>query len=108
MEAIEEGTRILGGGPLELPRLDGAGECREIAGDEVGIEPEIPNAQDHIVRTHFLTQGVEGLVETLPGTLLVAFGPQHGQELVPRPYPAHLTQRAARASRVGAAARQRR
>ena len=42
MEAVEEGAAIFGGGPLELPRLDGGGEGGEIAGDQVGIEPEIP------------------------------------------------------------------
>ena len=82
MEPVQEGADVLRGRPLELARPDSEGERREVAGDQLGVEPQVPGAQEYLVRAHLLAEGVQGLIESLTRPLLIGFRPEHAEQPV--------------------------
>jgi hypothetical protein len=69
---------------LVLPLLDRLGELARIAGDPIGIELEGGGAQEHVVTAQRTANGVECLIERVPGRLRLAVGPEERQEPLAR------------------------
>src|SRR5215217_6427784 len=79
VEAIEERAGVARGGVFQAPALNGRLEPRHVAGDQIGIEPQVAAAEKDVVRAEVLAQGVERLIQPPAGPLLLGIGPEVGQ-----------------------------
>ena len=69
-------------------KLNGPGAVRvmefpQVALDQVGIEAEVLDPDERLVRPQISAQGIERLGQGLPPPLLVRLGPQISQQRVP-------------------------
>src|SRR5215218_921947 len=79
VEAIEERAGVARGGVFQAPPLNGRLELCYVAGDQIGIEPQVAAAEKDLVRAEVLAQGVERLIQPPAGPLLLRIGPEVGQ-----------------------------
>lgn len=72
---------------LERARRPGRLERREIDLDQLRIEPQLAGAEDRFLGAELLAQGVERLIETAAGALLLDLPPQQSPQTI-APHPA--------------------
>ena len=82
MKAVEKWTAVFRDRPLRVAGLQCGRERRDVARDQIGVEPDVPGSQEDLVGAHLLPKRVEGLVESFPRALLVGLRPEHADQPV--------------------------
>ena len=83
LQAVEEGPAIGADGRGMIAARERCFELPEIHFDQTGIEPERAAGASHQRDAEQLTEGGEGLLETIPGASSIALRPQVGEQFIP-------------------------
>jgi hypothetical protein len=81
MKAVEKGAGVSRLGVFQATLGQRLLEFGQIARDQPGVEPQVPGAEQHVLRAEVLPQRVDRLIEASPRPLILGLGPEVRHQL---------------------------